>query len=99
MLCALDRPVYGYINERERGASGWRWEFGDGSSSAGQNPSHLYASSGVYTVSLRVTDTLGCSSVLTKTDYITANARPAADFMAAPTSCCVPLTVYFTDTS
>jgi len=50
-------------------------------------------------VSLRVTDTLGCSSVLTKTDYITANARPAADFMAAPTSCCVPLTVYFTDTS
>lgn len=37
----------------------WRWEFGDGATSSAQNPVHTYASPGVYTVSLTVTDDAG----------------------------------------
>ncbi|MBU0489264.1 MAG: PKD domain-containing protein [Bacteroidetes bacterium] len=32
----------------------WAWDFGDGSTSSFENPSHLYTASGIYTVSLTV---------------------------------------------
>jgi PKD repeat protein len=36
----------------------WSWAFGDGASSTEQNPEHIYASGGTYTVTLRVTDSV-----------------------------------------
>jgi PKD repeat protein len=47
----------------------WLWDFGDGHLSAEQNPSHMYASAGVYTVTLIATN-VGGESSLTKHDYI-----------------------------
>jgi PKD repeat protein len=35
--------------------SSWNWDFGDGTSSTDRNPSHTYATRGIYTVSLTVT--------------------------------------------
>ena len=55
------------------------WTFGDGQTSTQPNPAHVYASPGVYTVSLTVTDALG-SNTETKTGYIS---------VAVPT-CVVP---------
>ncbi len=49
--------------------SGYRWDFGDGSSSTLKNPSHTYASPGVYSVTLTVTGSGGTKSV-TKSGYI-----------------------------
>ena len=49
----------------------WSWAFGDGGTSAAQNPNHTYSSIGMYTVSLTVTNSYG-SDVETKTDYIAA---------------------------
>ena len=43
------------------GASSWAWDFGDGTTSADQNPVHTYATSGVYTVTLRING-LDCGS-------------------------------------
>ena len=40
--------------------STWAWDFGDGNTSNVQNPSHTYASSGSYTVTLTVTN--GCGT-------------------------------------
>ena len=37
------------------------WDFGDGTTSADQNPSHTYGSAGMYDVVLTVTDSAGQS--------------------------------------
>ena len=76
----------------------WFWDFGDGTNSTAQNPSHTYASAGTYTVSLTISN--GCGDdTETKTEYITCLPTPVADFTADQTSGCAPLTVVFTDLS
>ena len=40
----------------------WHWDFGDGTSSTEQNPTHTYASPGTYTVTLTVTNAHGTDS-------------------------------------
>ena len=48
----------------------WLWDFGDGSTSTLQNPSHQYNNTGIFDVKLTVTNSAGCSNTLTKTQYI-----------------------------
>jgi PKD repeat protein len=79
----------------------WSWTFGDGGTSTSQNPSHIYAAPGAYTVSLTATNSVGPGST-TKTNYITASVVPVppiAAFSGTPTSGDAPLTVQFTDES
>lgn len=45
----------------------WHWDFGDGSSSTQQNPSHKYTKAGTYTVTLTVMDNYGDEDSATKT--------------------------------
>ncbi len=40
----------------------WRWEFGDGNTSTSQNPSNAYPGPDTYTVTLRVSNSLGSST-------------------------------------
>jgi PKD repeat protein len=61
--------------------TGWAWDFGDGGTSALQNPSHTYAAAGSYTVSLTATNASGASTA-TKVDYIAVSAA-APDFTVA----------------
>ncbi|WP_421875093.1 PKD domain-containing protein [Marinoscillum sp.] len=42
------------------------WNFGDGTTSTEENPTNQYASPGEYTVRLQVTNSFGCSSVITQ---------------------------------
>lgn len=60
----------------------WAWDFGDGATSTDQNPSHVYAASGTYTVSLTVTNSAG-SDVYTMTNYITVNAAPSVTLLSS----------------
>ncbi|HYV93974.1 MAG TPA: M4 family metallopeptidase [Chitinophagales bacterium] len=50
----------------------WQWNFGDGFTSSSQNPSHTYATSGTYSVTLTATNASG-SNALTKTNYISVS--------------------------
>ena len=79
--------------------SSWSWDFGDGTSSNEQNPSHVYAASGTYTVTLTVGNQLGGDS-LTFTDFVLVDViPPVADFAADPSSGLSPLAVQFQDLS
>ena len=48
----------------------WSWNFGDGQTSAEQNPSHAYTATGTYTVSLTATNPMGSD---TEAKNITVN--------------------------
>ncbi len=48
----------------------WLWNFGDGTTSNLQNPTHTYTTSGIYTVTLTVTNA-AANNTLTQTNYIT----------------------------
>jgi PKD repeat protein len=49
----------------------YNWDFGDGSTSTNQTPTHTYKSAKDYTVKLTVTDDRGNTDTETKTEYIT----------------------------
>lgn len=49
------------------------WNFGDGTTSIENNPTHTYKKEGVYTVSLQITTGLGGSGIITKNNYITVD--------------------------
>lgn len=90
----------------------WLWNFGDGSTSTAQNPSHIFQNGGTYDVSLTVFNSYG-ESVSPMNQFIVvqsdAQADPAtppvdvvppvASFTASVTQGAHPLTVQFTDTS
>jgi PKD repeat protein len=62
-------------------ATSWSWDFGDGSTSIEQNPTHTYSDPGIYTVILTVTGAGGSDTEI-QTDSITvtvANFADAAD--------------------
>jgi len=73
----------------------WFWGFGDGNTSALQNPEHLYGAAGVYSVTLIVENTNGCSDTLVQN--VTVYALPAASFSYSGT--CLNRDISFTDTS
>ncbi|HEC44931.1 MAG TPA: PKD domain-containing protein [Bacteroides sp.] len=56
-----------FMDESASDASSWYWTFGDGTTSAMQNPMHTYLLPGTYKVSLSTTDATGeCSNTLVK---------------------------------
>ncbi len=69
-------PLTVNFNDKSVFAESWAWDFGDGSSSTEQNPTHTYDIIGQYTVSLTTTNEIG-DSTITKTNYITVNDKPA----------------------
>lgn len=55
----------------------WLWDFGDGTTSTLQNPTHIYTSDSIWTVSLTVTSATG-SETVTKT--LESGSLPVVDF-------------------
>jgi PKD repeat protein len=75
------------------------WTFGDGGTSTScGNPTHTYATKGVYTVALTVAGPAG-TNTRTRTGYITVYRPVQADFGASPTIGPPPLAVSFTNSS
>src|SRR5439155_379003 len=74
----------------------YSWTFGDGATSAAQNPSHPYGAAGSYTVGLTVTDNQGATNSTSHTVAVTAPNQPPT---AAFTQSCSGLSCNFTSTS
>jgi len=77
----------------------WFWDFGDGTTTNLMTTwvSHMYASTGTFTVTEIITSP-GGSLTNTQANCITVSP-PSVNFTAAPTNGIAPLTVTFTDTS
>lgn len=71
------------------------WDLGNGQTSDQTHTIGTYTEPGVYTVSLTMTNTLGCSATLVHLDTITAYPLPEVLFTASPDSGCAPLSVTF----
>ncbi|MBP2146314.1 PGF-pre-PGF domain-containing protein [Methanofollis sp. W23] len=76
--------------------SAWAWNFGDGSVSTAQNPSHEYVTPGTYTVELNASNAYGFE---TTTSTVTILPAPKANFTQSAAEGNAPLTVAFTDAS
>ena len=72
---------------------GWYWDFGDGNTSTQPNPTHIYTDSGSYTVSLTVTNLLGCEHTFSAVDTVRMNASPEAAFLTSFNAGCVPFQI------
>lgn len=77
----------------------WIWNFGDGSTSTLQNPTHTYVSAGTYNVSLQVIDTDGQSAINATTATISNYYPPTANFSFTPTNPMVGHNVTFDGSS
>lgn len=93
-VCAY-QPVQ--FNSLATPADQWAWNFGDGTTSGAENPSHIYTGVGNFTVSLTAVNN-GCPGVVTKTNLIQV-LPPIARFNAAITNCADRLQFTFTDAS
>lgn len=81
------------------GASQFFWDFGDGTTGTGRAPSKTYAQAGLFTVKLIVTDSIGCTDSLIRTNYIRI-IDPTPNFGGAPLSgYCAPMQVQFFDST
>lgn len=94
-----DLCLYGSVdfNDLSTGdANQWLWNFGDGNTSADQNPTYAYSDTGVFTISL-IAISNGCRDTIVRPDYIHV-APPDAKF-GVSMSCDTPYTVQFNDIS
>lgn len=76
----------------------WSWDFGDGSKSNIQNPSHTYSINGTFDVSVVVKDSYGATASDSR-QIIVGDQVPYANFIASATTIPEGNSVTFTDTS
>lgn len=76
----------------------YQWSFGDGGSSAQQNPSHVYSTTGPHNVQLSVISNNGCRHDTVKS-VNTVYARPTANFNVNKLESCPAEVLNFTDVS
>jgi len=76
----------------------WKYNFGDSTSGNTQNPTHPYADTGYFHISLQVTDAQGCSATYTAPDSIQVTS-PYAAFSGPDSFYCPSVPLQFIDSS
>ena len=85
------------FTDKSIGADSWNWDFGDGTTSTLQNPTHTYSSVGLYTVKLTVLNLItGCD--YSKTTQVRV-ANEQAMFTASAVELCKNTSTVFNATS
>ncbi len=75
-----DQSVPGNPNDINDQLVQWLWTFGDGTTSAEQNPKHIYSTDGTFTVGLTVITDKGCKDFNSGVYVVTSYPRPIASF-------------------
>lgn len=74
----------------------WQWDFGDGNIDNTGQPTHTYTSEGLFDITLTATNSSGCKSTITKSDYIKIEDGAVAAFEITSLDICKsPATVTF----
>lgn len=93
------QKAFGFSNNSIGNNLTFDWSFGDGGISTDAAPQHVYATAGVYTIKLTVTDANGCKASQEATNFITVR-NPQALFSTPSTLApCPPVLVPFTNES
>ncbi len=79
------------------GIASWLWEFGDGTTSTLQNPTHTYNSTGTYDIKLTVTTSGGCTATTTAAGGVKVGTPPNTNFSMSPIDACASDPIQFTD--
>jgi gliding motility-associated-like protein len=87
-----------FTDQSTNNPTSWLWDFGNGITSPLANPTATYFNPGTYTVTLTVTNASG-SNTISKTNYITVNAKPTVIFTSNDSVGCFPFRVQFSDLS
>lgn len=93
LASCLDNNSYTFTNN-STGAVSYLWDFGDGTTSTQNNPTHSYSLSGSFTVTLIATNAFGCQDVKIRNLYITIYPKPDASITATTTASCDPSTSF-----
>ncbi len=70
ILCRTTDAVQFRNTTTGPGTLSYSWDFGDGTTSAVKEPSHVFNKKGIYTVALQVKSSEGCVITQTKQDYL-----------------------------
>lgn len=98
-ISCIGGNVFSFINTSSNAAT-YLWDFGDGTASALQNPTHSYLAQGNYTVKLIAYNSNGCPALKIKTNYINVIPKPVTAFTVNVTkSCSINQIFNFTSTT
>lgn len=90
-LIACKAPLTASFQDISPDAVSWQWDFGDGSTSTQQHPSHQYTTEGDFHVTLTITSRRGCVNTITKNNFVRI-IKPSVAIANAPNGGCVPFT-------
>ncbi|MFM7728509.1 MAG: PKD domain-containing protein, partial [Flavobacteriales bacterium] len=94
----LDGNSFTFNNQLQNGVT-YLWDFNDGTTSNGSNPTHTFTQAGLYDVTLLATNPYGCTDQLTRSSYVTVHPEPDATVTANTTYGCNTSTVFQFGTS
>jgi gliding motility-associated-like protein len=95
--CSLPVTITFTNTSSGSGTLSYAWDFGDGGTSTAQNPTHIYNSTGSFTVRLTVSSSTGCINTITRANAVVINFIRAS--FNSPASTCINDAVIFTNTS
>ncbi len=97
---AVNGDTVTFVNQSNNtqgiGPMSYLWDFGDGDTSTMENPTHVYATNGIFEVTLEVTNDCGTAEI---THEVTIEIPPSAGFSAPDTVGCPGLSVTFENLS
>ena len=78
------QPYTAIFNNTSSGGLNFIWDFGDGTTSTVDNPTHLYPNIGTYTVKLYAFDSTSCNKTDSFSFVITVSPVPTSNFSFSP---------------
>ncbi|MGN7820360.1 PKD domain-containing protein [Chitinophaga sp. 22536] len=87
-------PLTTSFKAQSQNATSWLWDFGDGTTSTEENPTHTYTRQGSYSVTLQASSGSNCTTTARKDGYVVI-LPPSATIFPAGTEGCLPMTIPF----